>query len=462
MSYIPYSELNSIQLYPLGNKDNEIDSHVRVIYQDSMRGSIPYPKGIYDEHMGSTSHEWVCGTCKHDKRLCPGHFGSITLNYPVLSPMFIKEIIKWLKVICFNCGNLLIPFKPLPIRKDKILGEFVKLTTRASNKNITCVHCESIHPHITKDVSDPISIIMEIYETKETKSQLAISYPLYPHQIRKIFENIPDHVVLDMGKPIICHPRKFILTTIKAPPNTIRPDIKKVGGGRSNNNDLTVLMAAIIKFNEDLPETIPNMIDDDLKIKIHNLNLAVYELIKGSSSTAKRSIVNNVKKPLTSIAKRWPRKYGRIRRTILGRRVLNIARSFITCDVFLKIDELGVPVSVARNLQFPEIVREYNYDQLMIYFANGTKRYPGANKVKKAFDGKTYFIDRVEKLEIGDVIYRDLINGDTVAFNRQPSLEPSSISSMKVVVMHEADTFRINLSACSLFNADFDGDKHIY
>lgn len=460
MSYIPYSEINSISLYPLGNLDNEIESHVRIIYQDSMRGSLPYPQGIYDDHMGSTSHEWNCGTCHYDKKLCPGHFGSITLNYPILSPMFIKEIIKWLKIICFNCGDLLISYKPLPIRKDKILGEYVKLTTRASNKNVVCANCQAIHPHITKDNSDPVSILMEIYENKgnENKSQLVESHPLYPHQIKKIFERISDRVIEQMGKPLFCHPKKFILNTIKAPPNPIRPDIKKIGAGRSNNNDLTVLMSAIVKFNEDISSTVPNTIDDDLKIKIHNLNLAVYEMVKGSSGTSKRSIVNNSKKPLTSIAKRWGKKQGRIRKSLMGKRVLNMARSFITCDVFLKIDELGVPISIAKSLQFPEIVCSFNYEQLLIYFMNGIKRYPGSTKIKKGSNGKIYYVEKVDKLEIGDTIYRDLIEGDIVAFNRQPSLESSSISSMKVKIMDIGETFRINLSACVLFNADFDGD----
>lgn len=457
MSHIPYSEISSIGFYSLGNKDNEIDSHVRVTNQDSMRGSLPYPNGIYDDHMGSTAHEWVCGTCKYDKKLCPGHFGAIFLNYPVLSPMYIKEILKWLKVICFNCGKLIIPYKKLPIRKDKILGEYVKLSTRAASKNMTCTYCQALHPHISKDKNDPVTIFMEFYDTRttsSTKGQLIARAPLYPHQIKSVFDKISDATVMDMGKPIVSHPKKFILSVIKAPPNPIRPDIKKIGGGRSNNNDLTVLLQAIVKMNDDMPASIPSAIDQDLQIKIHNLCLTVYELIRGSSSSAKRSIVNNSRRPLTSIAKRWPRKWGRIRRNLMGRRANHMGRSFITCDPFLKIDEVGVPISIARNIQFPEIVREYNYDQMLIYFMNGTERYPGCTKIKKASNGKTYFVGRVTNLEIGDTIYRDIVNGDIVNFNRQPSLEPSSISSMKVVIMEKGETIKFNVLACPFFNAD--------
>lgn len=452
MSFIPYSEISSITLYPLGNKDNEIDSHVRIIHQDSMRGQLPFPNGIYDDHLGSTAHEWPCGTCKHDKRLCPGHFGAVFLNYPVQSPFYIKEILKWLKVTCFNCGKIIVPIKKIPVRKDKILGEYVKLATRTTNKNMTCIHCQALHPHISKDKNDSVSIFMEMYNSTGAKSQATLKIPLYPHQIKIIFDKISDESVLDMGKPLIAHPKKFIDIIIRAPPNTIRPDVVKQGGGRANSNDVTILLQTIIKINDDMPVVIPSVIDQDMHIKIHNLSLAVYDLIKGSSSANKRSIVNNSKKPLTSIAKRWPRKFGRIRRNLMGRRANYMGRSFITCDPFLKIDEVGVPISIAKNIQFPEIVREYNYKQMLIYFMNGTKRYPGCTKVKKASNGKTYFIDKVEKLEIGDTIYRDIIGNDSfkdvVGFNRQPSLEPSSIASMKIVIMEKGETLRLNVLAC--------------
>lgn len=466
MTTIPYSEISSISLYPLSDEDNKIESHVTILYQDSTRGNIPYQKGVSDAHMGSYSNEWNCQTCLHDKRLCPGHFGSINLKYPVPSPFYVKEILKWLKVTCFSCGKLVITYKKLPVRKDKILGEYVKLATRATGKNLNCIHCGAVHPYIFKDKSDPVSIYMGIYDTKstgDTKSKPKDEDQLYPHLIATILNKIEDETVLQMGKPLVAHPRKFILKVLKVPTNPMKPDIRKIGGGRSNNNDLTVLLAAIVKGNDDFPSSIPSVIDKDLKIKIHNLCLTVYDLIKGSSSTSKRTIVNNSKKPLTSIAKRWPRKFGRVRRNLMGRRASHMGRSFITCDPYLKIDEVGVPISIARNIQFPEKVLEQNYEQMLLYFMNGTKRYPGCTKITKVGTGKTYFVDNVKKLEIGDIIYRDVIGGellkDCVDFNRQPSLESSSISCMKTVIMEKGDTLRINVLSCSLFNADFDGDE---
>jgi DNA-directed RNA polymerase subunit A' len=135
-----------------------------------------------------------------------------------------------------------------------------------------------------------------------------------------------------------------------------------------------------------------------------------------------------------------------------------MARSFITCDPSLKIDEVGVPRSIAQGIQKPMVVREYNYDECMFYVMNAAKGvYPKASRVYRKATGNIHWLDRHREdqpVEIGDVIYRDIIDGDIVNFNRQPSLEPSSISSMKVVIMEEGKTLRMNVLSCSMFNAD--------
>ena len=468
--YLPYSEISSITLYVLGSADNAKDSSVDVKFQDSSKHNMPYPNGVYDLHMGTTDLEYTCSTCHHTTKNCPGHSGVVNLKYPVQSPLFLKEIQKYAKCICFDCGKEVDPDKLQRLidnktRKDNILNEYVALI-RAGPKNIKCAYCGSLHPHIVKDKSDNLSLFIEWYDmTKDTtqnKPKLLNIRPiqLFPHELESVFNKISNQTLLRLGKPVICHPKKFILRKLRAPPNTIRPDLKKIGSGRSNNNDVTVLLQNIVKVNEKFSQEIPAEIgfESDYAKDIHLLELHVYEMIKGSSGTAKRGLSNNSKKPLVSIAKRLPKKLGRIRRNLMGRRSNHMARSFITCDTNLRIDEIGLPISIARGLHIPVHVQAYNYEECMIYFMNGKSRYPGVDKIKKLSTGNYHAIAQIRddfRLEIGDIIYRDLIDGDIVDFNRQPSLEPSSISSMKVKIMYEGDTIRLNVTACSLFNADF-------
>ena len=49
-------------------------------------------------------------------------------------------------------------------------------------------------------------------------------------------------------------------------------------------------------------------------------------------------------------------------------------------------------------------------------------------------------------MEDGDIIVRQVIDGDICLFNRQPTLHRMSMMAFKVKVMPIGKTFRINLS----------------
>lgn len=68
-------------------------------------------------------------------------------------------------------------------------------------------------------------------------------------------------------------------------------------------------------------------------------------------------------KPLKSIKARLKGKEGRIRGNLMGKRVDFSARTVITPDPNLRIDEVGVPRTIAQNMTFPEIVTPFNIDQ---------------------------------------------------------------------------------------------------
>lgn len=458
MSVYPET-VESIQFYPLGNEENLEDSYVGVTNKDLFRHSMPIPNGIYDAHMGTTDHAWNCQSCFNSKINCPGHFGHIDLNYPVQSHMYKDEIMQWLKVICFNCGNLIIDKLNLvsSIVKYKKLGEYVKLT-RNTEKNIHCSSCKELHPHVVRDKNRQVTIWAEFYKG----NRLEKKYQLYNHMIANIFEKISDETVESMGKEIIAHPRKLILNIMRVPPNTVRPDIKKIGGGRSNNNDLTTLTKAIVEINNNLPAIIPKEISEDLEVNYTNQDMTYYEMVKGTpSSSGKNKITTNTNRPPGSISSRFPTKGGRIRRNLMGGRTWYTARSVITCDPMLHIDELGIPRTVAVEIQIPETVTSRNRDRLMIYFSNKRDLYPGCTKIQKKRTGVEHWVGSLSRdfvLEEGDVIMRDLIDGDVVIFNRQPSMLGHSMTCHKVIVLTEGNTIRMNISACVLYAADFDGD----
>ena len=65
-------------------------------------------------------------------------------------------------------------------------------------------------------------------------------------------------------------------------------------------------------------------------------------------------------RPLKAIKARLKGKEGRIRGNLMGKRVDFSARTVITPDPNLRIDQVGVPRSIAQNMTFPEIVTPFN------------------------------------------------------------------------------------------------------
>ena len=56
-------------------------------------------------------------------------------------------------------------------------------------------------------------------------------------------------------------------------------------------------------------------------------------------------------------------------------------------------------------------------------------------------------------IEIGDVVERQLKNGDIILFNRQPTLHRGSMLAKRIIVRGNK-TFRFNLASTKSFNAD--------
>ncbi len=443
-----YSKVCDLAFYVRSSDEILIDSNVNITNKEIMKSDMPAQDGLYDPRMGTTDFSWECHTCSNRKTICPGHFGSVDLRYPVKSPMFRDELLKWLKVICHSCGEPVVELKK-NFPPGKRLGELSKMSKAATK----CPYCDAPHPHVVKDKKRPF-----IFMKEQTDGDAVHSTELYNHHIKKILEKIRPDTVIRLGKPLRSHPRNFIMTTIAAPPNTIRPDIKRIGGTRSSNSDTTSLLKTIVEINENLPDVVPSddQITPALKDAYSNLDMAYYSMVRGGGG-GDIKLITNTHKPPVALAERLPKKAGRFRKNLMGKRVEYMIRSVITGDSRLRINEVGVPMIHARNLEVPEVVTEGNRARLTQYFLNGDQNYPGCKHIIKASDGGTYRIDIIGKdyqLSLGDTVMRDMITGDHLCFNRQPSLLFSNIAGMRVVVMEVGETLRINPAVCAFFNAD--------
>lgn len=167
-------------------------------------------------------------------------------------------------------------------------------------------------------------------------------------------------------------------------------------------------------------------------------------------------------KVMRGMAKRLKGKQGRFRGHLQGKRCDQNARSVITPDPGLAPDELGVPYRIMRRLTIREAVTDLNADRLQAAVMKGPNVDGGATRVMRG-DGTVvhlrYHRERhLLRLKVGWIVMRHMMDGDIALFNRQPSLQKTNIMGFKVIGV-PGDTLRMNVSATTPFNADFDGDE---
>jgi DNA-directed RNA polymerase subunit A'' len=165
--------------------------------------------------------------------------------------------------------------------------------------------------------------------------------------------------------------------------------------------------------------------------------------------------------PLKTIKERIEGKEGRIRKNLAGKRVNYSARTVISPDLNMRLNEVGVPFEVARILTVAERVTSVNLKRMKELITK--KDYPAANYIIRP-DGKRKRItddlraELKEELESGYVVERHIVDGDIVLFNRHPSLHRASLMAHFVKVI-PGRTFRIHPATCGPYGADFDGDE---
>jgi len=286
---------------------------------------------------------------------------------------------------------------------------------------------------------------------------------LMPSDIRDWFEDIPDddleHIGIDSEHS---RPEWMIMTVLPVPPVTTRPSITLDNGQRSED-DLTHKLVDIIRINQRFMENreagAPQLIIEDLwELLQYHVTTFVDNEISGTPPARHRS-----GRPLKTLSQRLKGKEGRFRGSLSGKRVNFSARTVISPDPTLSLNELGVPERVAREMTQTMNVSERNLEEARTYVRHGPQGHPGANYVKRP-DGRRLKVTKknceelAEKVEPEWEVSRHLTDGDIVIFNRQPSLHRMSIMAHEVVVM-PYKTFRLNTTVCTPYNADFDGDE---
>jgi len=428
----------------------------------------PIEMGLMDPHMGVIEPGLRCKTCGCKVDECPGHFGHIDLAMPVIHVGFIKDIKSMLESTCRSCGRLMLTQEQIGLRRESMdrveelggdtadLKIFSKETAKDASSKGLCPHCG--HEQIKIKLDKPT-----------TFREVDDNHKLTPKEVRERLERIPDEDLVTLGMdPATCRPEWMVLTALAVPPVTVRPSITLDSGDRSED-DLTHKLVDVLRINQRLRENrdagAPQLIVEDLwELLQYHVTTYFDNQTSGIPPARHRS-----GRPLKTLAQRLKGKEGRFRSNLSGKRVNFSARTVISPDPLLSINEVGVPIKAARELTVPMHVNEHNLAMIKEMVARGpeppeTGEYlPGVNYVIRPDGRRIRVTDRnaadvSEGVDIDYTIERQLVDGDVVLFNRQPSLHRMSMMAHRVRIM-PGRTFRFNLCVCPPYNADFDGDE---
>jgi len=421
---------------------------------------------LMDKRMGVIDPGLRCETCGAKAGECPGHFGHIELARPVIHVGFAKTIHRILESTCRECGRIKLTdeeieeyMKKLELAKNRRseVNKILKEIHKKARERMVCPHCGA--PQYPIKFEKPTIY----WELRKDEQGNEYKHRMMPTEIRDRLEKIPDKDLPLLGlHPEKSRPEWMVLTVLPVPPVTVRPSITLETGIRAED-DLTHKLVDIIRINNRLRQNIeagaPQLIIEDLwDLLQYHVTTYINNETSGVPPAKHKS-----GRPLKTLAQRLKGKEGRFRGNLSGKRVNFSARTVISPDPMISINEVGVPIQIAMELTVPEKVTEFNIEKLRKMVLNGPDKYPGANYVIDP-EGRRIRIMESNKenlakmIDIGWTVERHLVDGDIVLFNRQPSLHRMSIMAHRVRVM-PYKTFRLNLAVCPPYNADFDGDE---
>ena len=456
----------------------------------------PAEYGVLDRKMGTSQKKEECTTCGKNLALCVGHYGFIDLELPCFHIGYFKAVIKILQMICKSCSSILLTTEE-KLEHRMLLNRpgLTYLQLRSLRKKINtktkkchvCYYCHELNGTVKK--CGLFKIVHEKYKQPSKKTvypqieefynsfHTAVKHnkeieslvpraqeDLNPLTVLDLFRNIPcEDVPLLMMKSEMSKPEDLILTRLIVPPLCIRPSVVTDLKTGTNEDDLTMKLTEIIFLNDVIQKhritgAKSQMIMEDWDYLQLQCALYINSELSGIPFNMKPQ------KATRGFVQRLKGKQGRFRGNLSGKRVDFSGRTVISPDPNLRIDQVGVPIHVAKVLTYPERVTRSNITKMRQLVINGCDNHPGANFIQQRHNSMKKFLKygnrekTANELRYGDIVERHLMDGDVCLFNRQPSLHKLSIMAHFAKVADHR-TFRFNECVCNPYNADFDGDE---
>ncbi|XP_015696685.1 DNA-directed RNA polymerase IV subunit 1-like [Oryza brachyantha] len=469
---MPEAKLNAIKFSLMTSSDMEKFSSVSIIeMRDVTNAKLGLPNGAPQ-----------CATCGfRNIRDCDGHFGVIKLAATVHNPYFIEEVVQLLNQICPGCLTL------------KQNGETKLKKGDGTTIQATCKYCSKdgakLYPsiifkmltsprvtlsrsklHRNTSVMDKMSIIAEVASRVTHKSKNKVPHEILPQDF---WDFLPDdnqppqsnvtkkilspyqvfHMLKKIDPELINQvtPRRelLFLSCLPVTPNCHR--VVEMPYGHSDGPRLAF---------DDRTKAYKRMVDVSRRIDDYRqhpqfgvyassaVTSRVMECLKSSKLYSRKSDGESSTSTDTYGTK-W------LKDIILSKRSDNAFRSVMVGDPKINLNEIGMPMDLALNLVVSEQVSSYNFETINLK-CNLHLLTKEVLLVRR--NGRLIFIRKANKLEIGDIAYRPLQDGDLILVNRPPSVHQHSLIALSAKILSSHSAVSINPLCCGPFQGDFDGD----
>jgi DNA-directed RNA polymerase II subunit RPB1 len=187
--------------------------------------------------------------------------------------------------------------------------------------------------------------------------------------VYQYFKCISDEDCKLLGlSPRHSRPEWIIISVLPIPPPHVRPTADVSGSGIKVVIYLCSRLAIPVQMDR-LTALLSNIVEANWHVAVTN----GCDLVKAEAVASLQSAIaaymgcgpdytSHPSKPVPSLARRLKGRDGRVR-GLMRKRVYFSARSVLTCDPLVDLDEVGVPLSIAMTLTLPETVTAWNTER---------------------------------------------------------------------------------------------------
>lgn len=435
---------------------------------------------------GSDSGGLPCSICNGIDE-CQLHSGYISIPFPIVKAICIKDFRMIVPLICPVCGKIplqktikekIMLLKPYD-RISFIKSEIEKLTNKGE-KNVMCSECKN-NVRLISVINNEPQLMFVIYDKSDTNDFIQLN-PIAVYTLLQLFNE------LDLvGFSSDYHPKDFMTTVIPITPNKLR--LKSFDSSVSTiSSYYTVIIKEIIPELDKIYKSLSSADniklqkgDTQIKFNIYYDKLNAYYMLLMDTTTKKvlETCLNLIDKKDRKHVDKNNSSIGRLKdkdRSLFAAGV-NESRHDCSARTVLggapdsKIIQVNMPHHIASKLTIWYPVYEQNIKAMQQLVASMSDpsifndvTIPHALFV---FDNYTQRRTKIEPknaqtkaslLKSGDKISISLMDGDFVMQSRFPSMREESWTSLQVKRDFNS-IISIPLAITKMKTADFDGDE---